>query len=426
MLSKYKTDKDRDRLPAEKRIIFESLPKFLEDLGNELNNDNSQIFDISYKPYVVASTAAPYKRENDSGAINDAKRQKKENIYEDLSEPTVLKILERINEEGYKAQPMLSSVKLASRDEAARAEEMRNEISFHVIANSLTKPVPKQITLWLLALQNVFAHQLPGMPKEYITQLMFDGKHKTLALIKETRPIGGIHFRCFKQQGFIEIVFCALTSSEQVKGYGTHLMNHLKDYSNQLGVKHFLTFADEFAIGYFKKQGFSKEIKIPRSSYAGYIKEYEGATLMHCELHPSIIYTQFSSVLRKQKEIVKELIIKRQQEIQKIHPGLTCFQEGIRMIPVESIPGLREIGWKNVPRISRQSRSADESDDYEKLNQIFGGILSAVRQQPYSWPFLQPVTAADVPDYYEHIKYPMDLRTMGERLKNKFGKIYFL
>lgn len=50
-------------------------------------------------------------------------------------------------------------------------------------------------------------------------------------------------------QGFTEIVFCAVTSSKQVKGYGTHMMNHLKDYSTQRGIKHFLTYADEFAIG---------------------------------------------------------------------------------------------------------------------------------------------------------------------------------
>lgn len=43
-----------------------------------------------------------------------------------------------------------------------------------------------------------------------------------------------------------------LTLSTQ--GYGTHLMNHLKDYHVQHNVLHFLTFADEFAIGYFKKQ----------------------------------------------------------------------------------------------------------------------------------------------------------------------------
>jgi len=31
-------------------------------------------------------------------------------------------------------------------------------------------------------------------------------------------------------------------------------MNHLKDYHVNHGVMHFLTFADEYAIGYFKKQ----------------------------------------------------------------------------------------------------------------------------------------------------------------------------
>ena len=98
--------------------------------------------------------------------------------------------------------------------------------------------------------------------------------------------------------GFSEIVFCAVTSNEQVKGYGTHLMNHLKDYHIRYqtvlasysrrftthltenftklvcrnGILHFLTFADEFAVGYFKKQGFSKDLKLPKSVYYGYIK----------------------------------------------------------------------------------------------------------------------------------------------------------
>ena len=33
-------------------------------------------------------------------------------------------------------------------------------------------------------------------------------------------------------------------------------------------------------------QGFSNSIKLPKSAYLGYIKDYEGATLMGCELHP--------------------------------------------------------------------------------------------------------------------------------------------
>lgn len=49
-------------------------------------------------------------------------------------------------------------------------------------------------------------------------------------------------------------------------------------------------------------QGFSKEISLAKTAYTGYIKEYEGATLMGCELNPRIQYTDFSLVVRKQKE----------------------------------------------------------------------------------------------------------------------------
>lgn len=250
---------------------------------------------------------------------------------------------------------------------------------------------------------------------------MFFRKHKTLALIKDGRPIGGICFRTFLTQGFIEIVFCAVTSSEQVKGYGTHLMNHLKDYSTRKDIRHFLTYADEFAIGYFKKQGFSKDIKVAHPVYTGFIKEYEGATLMHFELHPSLIYTQFSSVIRKQKEIVKELIAQRQQEVQKVHPGLTCFKMGgVQSIPVESIPGLREVGWRPMGRAQRTSRPYEEPSDPEKLATVFSQILQAVRSHSAAWPFLKPVNPAEVTDYYDHIKFPMDLKTMGDRLKKGY------
>jgi hypothetical protein len=39
------------------------------------------------------------------------------------------------------------------------------------------------------------------MPKEYITRLVFDPKHKNLALVKDGKPIGGICFRMFPTQG---------------------------------------------------------------------------------------------------------------------------------------------------------------------------------------------------------------------------------
>lgn len=166
-------------------------------------------------------------------------------------------------------------------------------------------------------------------------------------------------------------------------------MNHLKEYHIKHEILNFLTYADEYAIGYFKKQvgsfasvrfsfkmhvffltfslfqlqGFSKDIKVPKAKYVGYIKDYEGATLMGCELNPSIPYTEFSVIIKKQKEvrdicghfyhcawahslfaqpqIIKKLIERKQAQIRKVYPGLSCFKEGVRQIPIESIPGIR-------------------------------------------------------------------------------------
>ena len=42
------------------------------------------------------------------------------------------------------------------------------------------------------------------------------------------------------------------------------------------------------------------------------------------------------------------------------------------------------------------------------------------RNHTSSWPFLNPVDRKAVPDYYEHVKFPMDMKTMAERLKANY------
>lgn len=58
---------------------------------------------------------------------------------------------------------------------------------------------------------------MPSLSAQLMPSLSAHRKHKTLALIKDGRVIGGICFRMFPTQGFTEIVFCAVTSNEQVK-----------------------------------------------------------------------------------------------------------------------------------------------------------------------------------------------------------------
>ncbi|OXU25854.1 hypothetical protein TSAR_004246 [Trichomalopsis sarcophagae] len=465
-----KCHSEKDRMSAEKRVlVLNHFPKFLSMLEIEIYSENSPIWDPEFKQVLPSHlqmsveskanlnrrtvgefekvTVAPNDKDNFT-TINlspgmkklqgkrshseikpDAKKRKTEEVFEDLSEETVMKIIATIKDPNYMFGLDAIFPPNAPRDETPKLEESRKIIEFHIVGNSLTQPVSKQTMLWLIGLHNVFSHQLTRMPMEYISQLVFDPKHKTLALIKDGRPIGGICFRMFASQGFTEIVFCAMTSEQQVKGYGTHLMNMLKDYHIKHNILHFLTFADEFAIGYFKKQGFSKDIKLPRTTFQGYIKDYEGAMLMHCELNAKIVYTEFTTVVRKQKEIVKQLIYQRQQEIQKIHPGLTCFKEGVRGIPVESIPGIRETGWKNYAQtrtrgVAKGSQGPEPMeaclDINDSLYNALKSVLTSVKNHSAAWPFLKPVDKSEVPDYYDHIKYPMDLKTMTDRLKSRY------
>lgn len=59
-------------------------------------------------------------------------------------------------------------------DQTAKLEEKQNIIQIHVISNSVTQRMANQTLLWFLGLQTIFCYNLPRMPKNYLTQLLFD------------------------------------------------------------------------------------------------------------------------------------------------------------------------------------------------------------------------------------------------------------
>ncbi|KAH8288251.1 hypothetical protein KR044_006088, partial [Drosophila immigrans] len=304
-----------------------------------------------------------------------------------------------------------------ARGKMVKDEEEEGIIRFHVVGNLLTKPLDSGSIGIMLALQSLFGKQLPKIPAEYISRLVFDEQHKCLALIKQYRTIGGICFRPFRTQGFAEIVFCAVSLADQLKGYGSQMMNQLKDFVLSQQIQHLITFADCNAIGYFSKQGFSKRIRLERSVYEGYIKEYDNATLMHCELHPDIVNTQFLSVVRQQGAVLREIIEQKQQSVQRVRPGLKCFKEGVTSIPIQDIPGIDEFNWR--PSIKTNSGKAAKcalDADPAKLKSAFASVLRSVRRHNDAWCFQEPVKVSQVPDYYDIIKYPMNLSKMEQRL----------
>ncbi|KAJ6998501.1 hypothetical protein NC653_014623 [Populus alba x Populus x berolinensis] len=266
----------------------------------------------------------------------------------------------------------------SAREESLKREEEAGKLKFVCYSND---DVDEHM-VWLIGLKNIFARQLPNMPKEYIVRLVMDRSHKSVMIIRRNQVVGGITYRPYVSQRFGEIAFCAITADEQVKGYGTRLMNHLKQHARDVdGLTHFLTYADNNAVGYFIKQGFTKEIYLEKDRWQGYIKDYDGGILMECKIDQKLPYTDLSTMIRRQRQAIDEKI-RELSNCHIIYPGID-FLKG-------RLGGL-----------------------------LINGAIHSMHDHVDAWPFKEPVDARDVPDYYDIIKDPMDLKTMSKRVESE-------
>ena len=85
-------------------------------------------------------------------------------------------------------------------------------------------------------------------------------------------------------------------------------MNKLKDHAIEKDIHYFLTYADNNAIEYFRKQGFQKYVAggerfMTESRWKGYIKDYNGSTMMQCSIDRSIKHETLYQDIRKQKDV---------------------------------------------------------------------------------------------------------------------------
>eukprot|EP00605_Chrysophyceae_sp_TOSAG23-4_P001386 GSChrysophyteH1.ASY1.ANO1.1506.1 assembled CDS len=270
-----------------------------------------------------------------------------------------------------------------------------SDISFKIVVNDGTE----ENHIDLIHLKNIFSKQLPKMPKEYIVRLVLDKRHISLAIRRDNKIIGGICYRPYYEQRFGEIAFCAISGTEQVRGFGTLLMNHLKFYVQKDKIEYFLTYADNYAIGYFQKQGFSKTMSMPRERWVGYIKDYDGGTLMECYIHPSFNYTDVPSVIARQRAFIYEQIKKNS-----------------RLQSVLDVPGVAEGGWTHQ-HIFQGTTERDRNINHSKLCAHLKTLLDKVFSSAHSWPFENEVNLKDFPDYLDVVENPIDLRQIQQRLK---------
>lgn len=172
-------------------------------------------------------------------------------------------------------------------------------------------------------------------------------------------------------------------------------------YTNSTSL-YLLTYADNSAIGFFKKQGFV--LRPVSSKWIGYIKDYDGGTLMECKLHRQINYLKKKELI----ESVRSLIFQKMKEVNECHivrdgrdrmhlrPVYDeyCAKEGISIVLSDDISG----------------RTKEEF-----LYDFIFFLICDIQSSSFAWPFLEPVSAKDVPDYFDVITQPMDLSTILEK-----------
>lgn len=253
------------------------------------------------------------------------------------------------------------------------------------------------------------------MPKPYIVRLIMDRIHESIIILKnvgEGKPkqlIGGVVYRPFYEQKFFEIAFLTIVTTEQYKGYGTRIMNVLKHYAQAKNIDYFVTYADNHAIEYFKKQGFSTKLRIPEEQYKGYIKHYDGGTIMDCYINKKIDFKNISTIMRKQKEFIMNIIANVAHK--KIYKGLDFSKQSV--FEFKDIPGLIESGWTEED----YKNSVEDDKTFEEHCEF---IVNKLKTHKSSWPFLKPVSKDEVDDYYDVIKDPIDLETISKQIHDGY------
>ncbi|ORD95123.1 transcriptional activator [Enterospora canceri] len=289
----------------------------------------------------------------------------------------------------------------------------------------------------LVDIKILFQRMLPKMPKEYIMRQVMDPQQCNCTLVDEKNElIGAICFRPAYERNLIEIVFFAVDSFKHIKGYGGFLMNCFKELvkmqfseyckeprnflSNNITVSdinsllenkavakkqnsnkkvkkslelinlYFMTYADNSAIGFFRKQGFTADIQ--STAWKGYIKDYDGGTPMECKIHGDMNYLRQNELLIKMYDKIKD----KMGEINEYH----------------------EVRETNDPVLNSMEDNEPPQTKIGFLRNYIDFMIAELYANPSAWPFFDPVSSKDVPEYRSVIKQPMDMSTIKMKHAN--------
>lgn len=147
---------------------------------------------------------------------------------------------------------------------------------------------------------------------------------------------------------------------------------------------------------------------MPETRWKGFIKDYSGSTMMQCKIHKGIDYENISSTIKQQREFVINKI--HQIMNKQIYDALDFSKKGGNDYDFNEIKGLLEAGWNQ--KDYEEAKGTEEKTFEEQCEDI----LKSLYDHENAWPFRQPVSQRQAPDYYTVITEPMWLEKVKENL----------
>ena len=298
----------------------------------------------------------------------------------------------------------------------AQLKKIRNQSDVH-----------PQLLMLLNDSKNLFSRQLPNMGSSYIARLVFDFNAESVIILHDGIVAGAITSRLFPKEEFIEIVFLAVETRLQSKGYGRLVMNYLKSLMQIYPYHDILACADNEAVDYFRKQGFNdKGIFMDPSRWVGRIKDYDQVTLVHCKIHPDIDYMNFHNIIDEQILFLEKIIGKHFFEApNEIKNSFLTFKKAPTFI---SIPYSKIIDITNNKINGITNYEQDKIDNYNQIieeykKKMFEILNELENDEKLNSIFGKPVTEDLAPTYFDTIHRPMDFFTIKKRLI-KFNDYY--
>lgn len=139
-----------------------------------------------------------------------------------------------------------------------------------------------------------------------------------------------------------------------------------------------------------------------------------------------MLYTEYADVLKGMREVYDVAVEQLYPNLDRKYGGIESLFQDLRKLQFLILTTLRFLARgallkrSQIPGLENVRLENDISEPESDLTHSIRQILNKLKSSQHSWPFQEPVDVDEVPEYYDHILFPVDLRMVTDRLKEGY------